>query len=100
MEKSMSTQNTLKLHSQTMSARMNNTLNEEMIKAYLREAIDEVKAKSKDKKLTFVIKATCDIKQDETIEFETWSEVSSTEKEASEKVGETFDLRQSTMDFE
>ena len=96
----MSRINTLKLHSQTMSARINNALNKEKIEAYLREAIDEVKAKSKEKKLSFVIKATCEIKQDETIEFETWSEVSSTEKESSEKVGETFDLRQSTMDFE
>ena len=83
-----------------MSAWMNNTRHEQTIEAYLREAIDDVKSKCKDKKLTFTIKATCDIKQDETIEFETWSEISSTEKEASEKVGETFDLRQSTMDFE
>lgn len=96
----MSTEKVLKIHSQTMSARINNALNKEMIEAYLSDAIEDVKAKSKDKKLTFVIKATCDIKQDETIEFETWSEVSSTEKEASEKVGETFDLRQATMDFE
>jgi hypothetical protein len=96
----MSTTNTLKIHSQTMSARMNNTLNEQMIEAYLREAIDEVKAKSKEKKLSFVIKATCEIKQDETIDFETWSEVSSTDKDTTEKVGETFDLRQTTMDFE
>ena len=96
----MSTQNTLKLHSQTMSARMNNTLNKEMIEAYLSDAIEDVKAKSKNKKLTFVVKATAEIKQDETIEFKTWSEVSSTEKESSEKVGETFDLRQATMDFE
>lgn len=96
----MSTENVLKTHSQTMSARMNNTLNEQMIEAYLREAIEEVKAKSKEKKLSFVIKATCDIKQDETIEFTTWSEVSSTDKDTTEKVGETFDLRQSTMDLE
>lgn len=96
----MSTEKVLKIHSQTMSARINNALNKEMIEAYLSDAIEDVKAKSKDKKLTFVIKATCDIKQDETIEFETWSEVSSTEKEASEKVGETFDLRQSTIEFE
>ena len=96
----MSITNVLKIHSQTMSARINNALNKEMIEAYLSDAIEDVKVKSKDKKLTFVIKATCDIKQDETIDFETWSEVSSTEKEASEKVGETFDLRQATMDFE
>jgi hypothetical protein len=96
----MSTTKVLKIHSQTMSARINNTLNKEMIEAYLSDAIEDVKAKSKDKKLTFVIKATCEIKQDETIEFETWSEISSTEKEASEKVGETFDLRQTTMDLE
>ena len=84
MEKSMSI---LKMYAQTMSAWMNNTLTEQMIEAYLREAFDDVKA-------------TAEIKTDETIEFETWSEVSSTEKEASEKVGETFDLRQATMDFE
>lgn len=96
----MSTKNTLKLHSLTMSARMNNTLNEQTIEAYLREAVDEVKTKCKDKKLSFTIKATCEIKQDETIEFETWSEISSTDKDTTEKVGETFDLRQSTMDLE
>ena len=90
----------LKMYAQTMSVRMNNAINENDIEWRLNEAIEDVKAKSKNKKLTFVVKATAEIKTDETIEFESWSEVSSTEKEASEKVGETFDLRQSTMDFE
>ena len=90
----------LKMYAQTMSVRMNSILNENDIEWRLNEAIEDVKAKSKNKKLTFVVKATAEIKTDETIEYETWSEVSSTEKEASEKVGETFDLRQSTMDFE
>ena len=91
---------TIKMYAQTMSVRMNSILNENDIEWRLNEAIEDVKAKSKNKKLTFVVKATAEIKTDETIEFETWSEISSTEKEASEKVGETFDLRQSTMDFE
>lgn len=96
MDKEKSTQNI----AETISARMSAKLPAFMINGHLREAVEDVKVKSRDKKLTFTIKATCDIKQDETIEFETWSEVSSTDKDTTEKVGETFDLRQATMDFE
>jgi hypothetical protein len=96
MDNTMSTKNI----AETISARMSAKLPASMINGHLREAVEDVKVKSRDKKLTFTIKATCDIKQDETIEFETWSEVSSTDKDTTEKVGETFDLRQATMDFE
>ena len=90
---------TMKIHAKTMSVRIANMLNDCVIENYLKESLEDVKNKGKDKKLTFTIKAVCDIKTDETIEFEAWSEVTSTEKDTSEKIGETFDLKQVTINF-
>ena len=57
--------------------------------------------KTEPQKVVFTTKAVAIVNAiNETIEFETWSEVAKTEKTTTEKVGETFDLRQSTMDFE
>lgn len=84
---------------ESIQARMNNSLPAFMIDAHLREVIDS--AKSEPQKVVFTIKAVAVVDAtNETIEFETWSEVAKTEKTTTEKVGETFDLRQTTMDLE
>lgn len=83
---------------ESMHNSMKNTLPAFMLEAHLREVIEL--GKTEPQKISFVIKAVAEVNPDETIEFETWSEVAKTEKTTTEKVGETFDLRQTTMDLE
>jgi hypothetical protein len=95
----MNKEKSTKICAETIQARMNNSLPAFMIDAHLREVIESGKAEPP--KVVFTSKAAAIVDAtNETIEFETWSEVSKTEKTSTEKVGETFDLRQATMDFE
>lgn len=50
-------------------------------------------------KVRLAIRADITANSDETVDFETWLEIARSEKTVSEKVGQTFDLRQTEMNI-
>lgn len=95
----MSNMSNLKITAETIAVRMQAMLPNIAIESKIREALERALADSEAQKLKLTIKAEIEVHPDETIEFETWSEVSQTRKDVSEKVGEMFDLRQTTIKF-
>lgn len=97
----MKTENmsTLKITAETINIRMDAMLPACAIESKIREAVERAQEESEPQKLKLSIKADIEVHPDETIEFTTWSEVSQTKKDVSEKVGEMFDLRQTTLKF-
>ena len=83
----------------TIASRMSAMLPAEMMSHKLYDALAQAQNDNETKKLKFTIRADVDVSADEIIEFETWSEISQTKKDVSEKIGETFDLRQSVMNL-
>lgn len=95
----MKNMSNLKITAETIAVRMQAMLPNVAIESKIREAVERALADSEAQKLKLTIKADIEVHPDETIEFETWSEVSQTRKDVSEKVGEMFDLRQATIKF-
>lgn len=82
---------------QTIKNHINNALPEILIKLAIDNAVMQAKENSEQRKINFSVKCVCQVNSDETVEVVAWSEITQKQVERSEKVGETIDLRQTSM---
>jgi len=83
---------------QIIKSRLDGALPEVRIKMAIESAVQEARDAEENRKLSFTVKCVCEVKPDDTIEVEAWAEIAKKQVEKTEKIGETIDLRQTTIE--